>query len=66
MPGRMKTSPVTAAACMALAVMAAACNPDGATTGPSGLGSKDFAANLRLVSGDQQNGAIRASLKDPL
>ena len=66
MPGRMKTSPVSAAACVALAVLAAACNPDSATTGPSGLQPKDFAANLRLVSGDQQIGPLGSSLALPI
>lgn len=66
MPGRMKTSPVSAAACVALAVMAAACNPDSATTGPSGLQPKDFAANLRLVSGDQQLAPIGSALALPI
>jgi hypothetical protein len=43
-----------------------ACNPDSATTGPSGVLGKDFAANLRLVSGDQQLGSIGASLSQPI
>ncbi len=66
MPGRRKTSPVSAAACVALAVLAAACNSDSATTGPSGLQGKDFAANLRLVSGDQQLGPIGSALALPI
>lgn len=66
MPGCMKTSPVSAAACVALAVMAAACNPDSATTGRSGLQPKDFAANLRLVSGDQQLAPVGSSLALPI
>lgn len=66
MLGRRQTSRGVAAAAAALAVLAAGCNRDSATTGPSGLQSKDFAANLRLVSGDQQVGPIAAALSQPI
>jgi alpha-tubulin suppressor-like RCC1 family protein len=66
MLGTRRFSPGSAAACMAMAVLAMACNPDSATTGPSGLNGKDFAANLRLLAGDQQVGAIGSALTQPL
>lgn len=66
MLGRTQTSRGFAAACAALVLAAAACSRDSATTGPTGLQSKDFAANLRLVSGDQQLGPITASLTQPI
>jgi alpha-tubulin suppressor-like RCC1 family protein len=66
MLGTRRFSPGSAAACMAMAVMAMACNPDSATTGPSGLNGKDFASNLRLIAGDQQIGAIGGALTQPL
>jgi hypothetical protein len=66
MLGTRRFSPGSAAACMAMAVMAMACNPDSATTGPSGLNGKDFAANLRLIAGDQQLGSIGSALTQPL
>lgn len=66
MLGTRRISPGSAAACVAMAVMAMACNPDSATTGPSGLNSRDFASNLRLVAGDQQLGALGAALTQPL
>jgi alpha-tubulin suppressor-like RCC1 family protein len=66
MLGKSQFSPGSAAAIMALAFAATACNPESATTGPSGLSSKDFAANLRLVSGDQQLGPLAAALALPI
>ncbi|HVZ50164.1 MAG TPA: hypothetical protein VG916_15380, partial [Gemmatimonadaceae bacterium] len=66
MPGRTLTSRGFAAACAAVVLAAVACSRDSATTGPSGLQSKDFAANLRLVSGDQQLGPIASSLSQPI
>jgi alpha-tubulin suppressor-like RCC1 family protein len=66
MLGKRHFSTGSAAAFMALALAATACNPDSATTGPSGLVSKDFAANLRLVSGDQQSGPLAAALGLPI
>ena len=66
MLGRTRFSRRSAIACTALALAAAACNRDSATTGPSGSTSKDFAANLRLVSGDQQLGAMGSALSQPI
>lgn len=66
MLGRIQTSRGFAAACAAAVLAAAACGRDGATTGPSGLQPKDFAANLRLVSGDQQLGPITSVLSQPI
>ncbi|MEA3245733.1 MAG: hypothetical protein U9Q74_06220 [Gemmatimonadota bacterium] len=66
MLGRRQTSRGVAAAAAALALLAAGCSRDGATTGPSGLQSKDFAANLRLVGGDQQVGPIASALAQPI
>ena len=66
MLGRTRFSRRSAIACTALALSAAACNRDSATTGPSGSTSKDFAANLRLVSGDQQLGAMGSALSQPI
>jgi alpha-tubulin suppressor-like RCC1 family protein len=45
---------------------AAACSRDSATTGPTGTQSKDFAANLRLVAGDQQTGPLGSALTQPI
>lgn len=66
MLGRNRFSRRTAIACAALALVASACGREGATTGPSGTTSKDFAANLRLVSGDQQLGAMGSALSQPI
>lgn len=66
MLGRRQTSRGVAAAAAALALLAAGCSRDSATTGPSGLQSKDFAANLRLVGGDQQVGPIASTLAQPI
>lgn len=49
-----------------MALVATACNRDSATTGPSGKVGKDFAANLRLISGDQQVGPLGAALTQPV
>jgi len=66
MNGRRPLSPVPAAAWVVLALVAGACSRDSATTGPSHAAGKDFAANLRLVSGDQQVGAIASALGQPI
>jgi alpha-tubulin suppressor-like RCC1 family protein len=66
MNGRRPLSPVPAAAWVVLALVAGACSRDSATTGPSHVVGKDFAANLRLVSGDQQVGAIASALVQPV
>ena len=66
MIGRRPLTPVTAAACMALALVVSACSRDGATTGPTQGSGKDYAANLRLVSGDQQLGAVALPLSLPI
>lgn len=66
MIGRRPLTPVTAAACIALALVVSACSRDGATTGPTQGSGKDFAANLRLVSGDQQLGAVALPLSLPI
>lgn len=66
MLGQKRLTLHSAARYLALAFAAAACNRDGATTGPTGTQSKDFASNLRLVSGDQQAGALGAALAQPI
>ena len=63
MIGRRIPSPVPALVCAVLTLAVAACNPDRATTGPSGVNGKDFAANLRMVSGDQQVGPLAQTLR---
>jgi len=37
-----------------------------ATTGPSSVTAKDFASNLKLLSGNAQTGAVGAALPEPL
>ncbi|MCC7195045.1 MAG: hypothetical protein IT356_05760 [Gemmatimonadaceae bacterium] len=66
MLGRTQTYRGLAVAAAALALAAAGCRRDSATTGPSGLQPKDFAANLRLVAGDQQIGSIASTLTQPI
>jgi alpha-tubulin suppressor-like RCC1 family protein len=66
MIGRKIPSPVPALVCAVLTLGVVACNPDRATTGPSGVSGKDFAANLRMVSGDQQVGPIAQTLTQPI
>ncbi|MBM4193469.1 MAG: hypothetical protein FJ202_03695 [Gemmatimonadetes bacterium] len=66
MPGRQRSLRIGTAVGAALAVLVTACDPNAATTGPTGTTNKDFAANLRLVSGDQQTASIGSTLSLPV
>lgn len=64
MIGRSPHSPVTAAACIAAALLVAACNPDSASTGPSK--SFSVAAHISLAGGDGQQSTATAPLPAPI
>ncbi len=51
-------------AMLAILVLAGGCRE--ATTGPSSVTPKDFASNLKLLSGNAQSGVVGAALPDPL
>ena len=65
MHGRKPVSTRALAATLALAAVLGGCR-DNASTGPSHVQSKDFAAALRSVQGDQQVGGVGTALAESL
>ncbi len=57
---------ITTGTVAALAILAVVGGCREATTGPSSVNPQDFAAALKLLTGNQQTGAVGAALPEPL